>query len=187
MLAGALALTCALAATATADFPYRQGGDPTDPSTWHVNQGTVPNDIGGDGNDWKFASTPESGAPPNITSDPMELNGVRGGHLADSSNSVHAAWETTTGRPDVTIAVLDSGIKWNDAGAMNDLRFKVRLNQGELPRRRSPGRSSTRASARTAAATPPAVRRQRRRRREPARLRLRPARERDRPPRGPAR
>ena len=63
----------------------------------------------------------------------MELNGVRGGHLADPSTTVHAAWETSTGRPDVTIAVLDSGIKWNDDGAMSDLRFKVRLNLGELP------------------------------------------------------
>ncbi|MFL5886664.1 MAG: S8 family serine peptidase, partial [Thermoleophilaceae bacterium] len=43
------------------------------------------------------------------------------------------AWETTTGRPDVTIAVLDSGIKWNDHNAMVDLRRKVRLNKGELP------------------------------------------------------
>jgi hypothetical protein len=135
-LAGALTLAFALAATATADFPYRPaGGDPHDFSAYHVNQGPagVPNDIGGDGNDWKFASTKEASAPPNIANDPMELNGVRGGHLADNSTTVHAAWETTTGRPDVSIAVLDSGIEWNDAGAMNDLRFKVRLNLGELP------------------------------------------------------
>ena len=132
-LAGALALVCAVAATASADFPYREGGSASDFSTFHVNQGTVPNDIGGDGNDWKFASTPEPGAPLNITSDPMELNGIRGGHLADDTNSVHAAWETSTGRPDVTIAVLDSGIKWYDQSAMTDLRVKVRLNTAELP------------------------------------------------------
>jgi hypothetical protein len=127
--AGALALACAAAAPGLASFPYNPSGG----SFFHVDQGTVPGDIGGDGNDWKFASTAESGAPPNITADPMELNGIRGGHLADDENSVHAAWETSTGRPDVTIAVLDSGIKWNDDGAMNDLRFKVRLNLGELP------------------------------------------------------
>jgi hypothetical protein len=132
VVAGALALACAVTGSALADFPYRPaGGSASDPSTYHVNQGTVPNDVGGDGNDWKFASTPEAGSP--FTADPMELNGVRGGHLADASNTVHAGWETTTGRPDVSIAVLDSGIKWNDAGAMNDLRFKVRLNTGELP------------------------------------------------------
>jgi hypothetical protein len=33
----------------------------------------------------------------------------------------------------VTIAVLDSGIKWNDLAAMQDLRKKFRLNRGELP------------------------------------------------------
>src|SRR3954462_3627996 len=119
------------AAPGLASFPYNPSGG----SSFPVDQGPagVPNDIGGDGNDWKFASTPEASAPPNIASDPMELNGVRGGHLADNSTTIHAAWETSTGRPDVTIAVLDSGIKWNDDGAMNDLRFKVRLNLGELP------------------------------------------------------
>ena len=32
----------------------------------------------------------------------------------------------------MTIAVLDSGIKWNDLAAMRDLRAKTRLNRGEL-------------------------------------------------------
>ena len=41
------------------------------------------------------------------------------------------AWMTTTGRPDVTIAVLDSGIEWNNPGAMDDLRFKLR-HEGEI-------------------------------------------------------
>ena len=58
---------------------------------------------------------------------------MRGGHVVDPNPSVDTAWQTTTGRPDVTIAVLDSGIKWNDAGAMNDLRRKTWLNSGELP------------------------------------------------------
>ncbi|MEA2435512.1 MAG: hypothetical protein QOF65_68 [Thermoleophilaceae bacterium] len=145
-LAGALMLACAVAASAQADFPYPSlGAGPHPFGDYHVSQGTAPTDLGGDGNDWKFASTPESSAPPNISSDPMELNGVRGAHLADPSSSVHAAFETTTGRPDVSIAVLDSGIKWNDAGAMNDLRFKVRLNQGELPKPQvaGPTRDST--------------------------------------------
>ena len=31
----------------------------------------------------------------------------------------------------MTIAILDSGIKWNDAGAMNDLRMKTRISTGE--------------------------------------------------------
>jgi len=91
----------------------------------------TPNDVAGDGNDWKFAATPEPLSP--YTSDPKELFGVRGAHVVDASASVDTAWQTTTGRPDVTISVLDSGIKWNDFSAMIDLREKLRLNKGELP------------------------------------------------------
>src|SRR5205823_14533102 len=62
---------------------------------------------------------------------------------------------TTLGRPDVTISVLDSGIKWNDAGAMHDLRLKVRINKGELPtpnhNRGSPVDPSLMAPAQTCA------------------------------------
>ena len=47
--------------------------------------------------------------------------------------SVDIAWRTQTGRSDVVIAVHDSGFKWNDDGAINDLRKKFHLNRGELP------------------------------------------------------
>jgi len=43
--------------------------------------------------------------------------------------SVFPAWRISTGRPDVVVAVLDSGIRWNRA----DLARKVALNTGELP------------------------------------------------------
>lgn len=43
--------------------------------------------------------------------------------------SLDRAWQTTLGRDDVVIAVLDSGIRWNQA----DLRRKIWLNAGELP------------------------------------------------------
>ncbi len=43
--------------------------------------------------------------------------------------NVLAAWRVSTGRPDVVVAVLDSGIRWNRA----DLARKVALNIGELP------------------------------------------------------
>jgi hypothetical protein len=41
---------------------------------------------------------------------------VRGAHIADADRQAAQAWQTTTGRPDVTIAVLDSGIEWNNDG-----------------------------------------------------------------------
>ena len=94
--------------------------------------------------------------------------------------------DARTGRPDVTIAVLDSGIKWNDAGAMDDLRLKVRLNPGELPsaaqrRPRDPARGGRGLLGRRPYATP-ATRPERRRRLQRARLRLRhPRRSRDTP------
>ena len=56
----------------------------------------------------------------------QELFGVRG-------PSVDKAWQVTTGRPDVVLAILDSGIEWRDAGAMGDLAAKVHLNAAELP------------------------------------------------------
>src|SRR5687767_10346936 len=39
------------------------------------------------------------------------------------------AWKLTTGRRDVVVAVLDSGIKWGD----RDLFNQFYLNRGELP------------------------------------------------------
>jgi hypothetical protein len=43
--------------------------------------------------------------------------------------NVISAWRISTGRPDVVVAVLDSGIRWN----RKDLARKVALNEGELP------------------------------------------------------
>jgi len=51
-----------------------------------------------------------------------ELEGVMGA-------SVDKAWSITTGRPDILIAELDSGIKWSET----DLTRKCYLNKGELP------------------------------------------------------
>ena len=125
------------AVPASASFPYtRAGGDPTDPNDLFLNAGTVPNDLGG--NEFKFAATPD---PANVVNNalPVELGGVRGAHVVDDDGTAATAFQTTTGRPDVTIAILDSGIKWNDASAMNDLRKKTRLNEGELPKPRNNG------------------------------------------------
>ncbi len=39
------------------------------------------------------------------------------------------AWKLERGRPDTSVAILDTGIKWD----REDLRLQVRLNKGELP------------------------------------------------------
>jgi hypothetical protein len=49
--------------------------------------------------------------------------------LGSVGMSLDRAWQQTTGRDDVLIAVLDSGIRW----AYPDLIEKIYLNSGELP------------------------------------------------------
>ena len=46
-----------------------------------------------------------------------------------SGNWVDRAWGTTVGRSDVAIAILDSGIEWDQG----ELRNKFRIHTGELP------------------------------------------------------
>jgi hypothetical protein len=83
--------------------------------------GTLPDDYTG-GNVWKYSSG-KSGDP-QIDASAQELFGVTGA-------SIDLAWQTTTGRPDVRIAVLDSGIRW--AEVQGDLVDKFYLNRAELP------------------------------------------------------
>lgn len=57
----------------------------------------------------------------------QELHGVIG-------PNVTGAWRITTGRPDITIAIVDDGINWRStSGQYTSLIPKVRLNPGELP------------------------------------------------------
>jgi hypothetical protein len=144
----AAALCAILAApTASADFPYMPpGGDPHNPATWRLAPGQTPTNFG---DNWKLAATPEQSTQSNLLVNPKpdELCGIRGAAVVDkhatfpagtgscvpAGSPVKTAFEQTLGRPDVVIAVLDSGIKWNDAGAMTAVRDKVHLNQGELP------------------------------------------------------
>jgi hypothetical protein len=46
-----------------------------------------------------------------------------------SGVSVDRAWKLSTGRPDVQVAIMDTGIRWEN----ESLRTKVYLNRGELP------------------------------------------------------
>src|SRR3954453_4098893 len=57
------------------------------------------------------------------------LEGPNMGQSQVSGYNAAGAWKLTRGRPDVTIAILDTGIKWDRSG----LRQRVHLNKGELP------------------------------------------------------
>lgn len=80
--------------------------------------------------DWKFSDHREPNGSlsdtfdPAVANNPQEFYGVKGVGL-------NRAWEITTGRPDVVIAVLDSGIRWEEDRP--DLLRKHYLNRGELP------------------------------------------------------
>ena len=135
LICAAVAAGClALAPAALGAMPFaRPGANTHNYTDLYLNAGETPNDLGGDGNTFKFAATADPSNGPQINSNPFELYGERGAHIDDADASAQTAWMTTTGRPDVSIAVLDSGIKWFDPSAMSDLRDKIRLNAGELP------------------------------------------------------
>ncbi len=145
--AAALAVAALTSAPATADFPYTgPSGNPHDPTTWKVPPGVAPSNYG---DDWKLAATPEQSTQSEIGVNPKadELCGIRGMSVVDSTaifpagtsscvaagSPVRTAFEVTLGRPDALISELDSGIEWNNPGAMTAVRKKVWLNPGELP------------------------------------------------------
>ena len=126
-----------LASRAMAEFPFPSNPNPCDPDTpilGCIDQKdfssylflpttvplTLPNDFGNDY--WQLTSEKTGEAA--IDENPQELFGVKGA-------SVDRAWQVSTGRPDVLIAVLDSGIRWQDV--LNDVVNKFYLNRGELP------------------------------------------------------
>jgi hypothetical protein len=125
-----LALTALTAAPAQAAFPY--GDHTAGQLDYHLPTGPNhgPNDLTGNV-EWMYSATAD---PANLTNNARsyELGGVRGAHIVDNAD-VPTAWQATTGRPDVNISVLDSGIEWDNHDAMVDLRKKMRLNKGELP------------------------------------------------------
>src|SRR5207249_3147816 len=126
-LAVAVSLTLFVALSARAEFPFHADANRCDSSGNPPGCIPLPNEMSNcNGEMWKFASTSVCTTDPTVLNSPNELFGVSG-------MSVETAWRLETGRPDVVIAVLDSGIKWNDLGALNDLRKKFYLNRGELP------------------------------------------------------
>ena len=54
---------------------------------------------------------------------------VRFGQPQISGYNASGAWKIERGRPDVSVAVLDTGIRWNST----KVRQAIRLNRGELP------------------------------------------------------
>src|SRR6266511_4159099 len=83
---GIACVVAALAITAPpafAFFPFTDGSNPQDYTDLY-DSATVPNDICGDGNQFKFAA---SNDPTNVivNADPVELGGVRGAHLFDGT------------------------------------------------------------------------------------------------------
>ena len=109
-------------AAALAEFPYPACGGCADPSDYQdymanpvVAPPTIPSEIGPF--DFRFSSLVD----PSLPATPEELFGVAG-------MSIDLAWQITTGRPDVVVAILDSGIIYS-----SDTAGKAKLNVGELP------------------------------------------------------
>ena len=128
---GALALMFLLPGPARAEFPYQPGADPSDYTQYRLAPGDPrPNDLSGK-LVWMYAATAEADSP--FLLDRRELNGIRGAHLVDVNETAGQAWHTSTGRPDVAIGVTDSGIEWDNDGAMADLSRKTRISRGETP------------------------------------------------------
>jgi hypothetical protein len=132
----ACAATLVAPLTALADEPWPKAPSPSGIYAYenylraHV---VCPNATGSqnptdyDCNDYKTSSVRDPNAgPPLLQDNAQELGGVLG-------SSMDKAFNVSTGRPDVHIAVLDSGIMWDDGNAMKDLRGKVWLNWAELP------------------------------------------------------
>ena len=138
---------------ALAEFPYLGTGKLSEPQSWKLAPGEVPSNL--DGLEWKFAATPavpsehagEEALIEKVNSQEDELCGVTGMSLVDrfatmpektgsciaAGTPIHTAFGVTLGRPDVHLAELDSGIEWNNRGAVLLLRSKVWLNAAELP------------------------------------------------------
>jgi hypothetical protein len=148
-LLGLLVVACAAALgapAALAQFPYPSGIDKAESPDYKLAAGTTPSNFSETG-DWELTGTPASStsspgtALVNEQSD--QLCGIRGISLLDAQTTqpagscatgpVNTAFQVSTGNPDVHIAVLDSGIEWNDPSVMANEADKVWLNTGELP------------------------------------------------------
>ncbi len=96
--------------------------------------------------DWRYGAKDEPAAGVIPAEYPRTESGWKLGSLRDDDPAIRSsiqnqcgqvgaavdlAWGVTKGRDDVLIAVLDSGIRWRDAGSMADLAHNAYLNPGE--------------------------------------------------------
>jgi hypothetical protein len=106
-----LLLALAAAGSAHAEFPYPAPADAPNDYTQYRLGNETPDDLAGGKLEWMYAATPEQ-SPDSLVqannANPLELRGVRGAHLVDDDPTASTAWKTSTGRPDVAIAILGS-------------------------------------------------------------------------------
>jgi len=109
-----LSLACLSLSDAHAAWPPAVGADLTNPTNW-------PNDPDYPSywNYFSYLPVQVAGTAPYIATDKA---------LGASGMSIDKAWEYTTGSPNVTIAIIDSGVEWDEPDLVN----KARLNVNEL-------------------------------------------------------
>ena len=90
--------------------------------------------------DWRYDGVPAGELPAEWDPDEDKFTAARDPGSAASPHrlcgqlgaAVDLAWGVERGSPDMVIAVLDSGIEWDDRASMEDLAGTAYLNRGEL-------------------------------------------------------
>ncbi len=142
ILAFALTLSVAAASALARDFENPASDDPSQQfSILNPQRQDTPND-----SDYDVAEPDDEdgGGSSNLYDERFDLFGFPSQHTRASALyatgpnagqpqisgfNAAGAWKLERGRPDVSIAILDTGIKWD----RENLRLQVRLNRGELP------------------------------------------------------
>ena len=91
--------------------------------------------------DWRYDDVPVGPLPAEWDAEDDKFTSARDERASASPQrlcgqlgaAVDLAWGLERGRPDVVIAVLDSGMRWRDRGTVQDLGPTAYLNRGELP------------------------------------------------------
>ena len=120
----ALLIVVALGSQVISTVPRRAqaASNPIDCTNWRYTAADEPASLPTefDRNNYKRTSLRD----PAFASSPQNLCGQKG-------SAVDLAWGLSEGSPNVTIAVLDSGILWRNASDMADLATQVHINLGE--------------------------------------------------------